>query len=1088
MAGNVWGRLVSSAKSITRGRLLQSYVDEIMGNRIRGWVRDPSRPGRRLAIQVFVGSTLIATDLADRFRQDLLNAQIGDGCHSFDIELPVELVDGNEHLLYVRTKEGADLAHSPRLLKPTFQGSLDKPDGSVLKGWAWNPYAPADTLKLDVFGNQLPLATIEASLYRADLEEAGVGEGHHAFRFELPPNMLDGRDNSISVRIAGTNHELDCSPLTMRAEFEGCFDGFSGDHVQGWAWNKSSPKTPIVLDVYINDELLGTVSATRFRADLLNAGKSDGCIAFQLKLPPRFSRSVGFVISAKIAGSDVHLNESPKLIMPSAVLRHAVTTLHAHLNEIWQQNSTHAETSEGTLANGPIGRLDPYACEYIRRALLPAVVNALPASPFISLPLDQTRQPVAQNPFPDTRYSQQPVDVVVPVYQGIDETLACLASLAAARVSVAHEVIVLIDDPDPVIYRPVIELAQKHDFTVFVNLQNGGFVRTVNRGFRLHTNRDVVLLNSDTVVHGDWLGRLRTAAYSHLSIGTVTPLSNNASICSYPSIHAPGKLPSAQDLARFDEICEKHNRGQVEDIPSAVGFCMYVRRSCLIDVGLFDEALWSRGYGEENDFCLRASRNGWRNVAATDVFVAHAGNTSFGAERGALVARNSETLSRMYPTYNAMVAEFVNRDPLLPFRRRIDLALLDRAMQGGILHITADLDGGSSRSIRDLAERLSGEGVPSVILSAKGRNRVSFHVIGFEKELRNLVYDLEHEFEELIAALRHCGIRHIHYHQRNTAALLKLPAALGIPYDVTVHDYSWICPQVTLIDESNVFCGEPPIEVCEKCVKLNGTHPLLAEFFEDRAVSVSVLRSSSADFLAGARKIYCPNQDVYQRLCRYFPAKNIVMKPHPEIAARNLPAVVARRADEKLRVGVIGAIGPHKGYDILLACARLASQRRLPIEFVVLGYTSGDAALQALDNVFLTGRYKETELAGLIQRHRISIAFFPSVCPETYSFTLSMAFTMGLYPVAFQLGSIAERIGSTGYGSVIPLTQEPEVCLEALFAAAKQARTAVPPTKFAASYDNVLFDYYELSQDHNAFGAAAAGNGGLHLPSENGKH
>ena len=42
------------------------------------------------------------------------------------------------------------------------------------------------------------------------------------------------------------------------------------------------------------------------------------------------------------------------------------------------------------------------------------------------------------------------------------------------------------------------------------------------------------------------------------------------------------------------------------------------------------------------------------------------------------------------------------------------------------------------------------------------------------------------------------------------------------------------------------------------------------------------------------------------------------------------------------RVCVIGAIGIHKGYQVLLDCARDAAERRLPLEFVVVGHTIDD--------------------------------------------------------------------------------------------------------------------------------------------------
>ena len=95
---------------------------------------------------------------------------------------------------------------------------------------------------------------------------------------------------------------------------------------------------------------------------------------------------------------------------------------------------------------------------------------------------------------------------------------------------------------------------------------------------------------------------------------------------------------------------------RVVDIPTAVGFCMYIRRDCLDQVGLLREDLFAQGYGEENDFCLRARHLGWRHVAAPGVFVAHVGGQSFGAARGHLVARNMAVLNRLHPGYDALIA------------------------------------------------------------------------------------------------------------------------------------------------------------------------------------------------------------------------------------------------------------------------------------------------------------------------------------------------------------------------------------------------------------------------------------------------
>jgi hypothetical protein len=83
-------------------------------------------------------------------------------------------------------------------------------------------------------------------------------------------------------------------------------------------------------------------------------------------------------------------------------------------------------------------------------------------------------------------------------------------------------------------------------------------------------------------------------------------------------------------VTRMDALFARVNTGQSCEIPTGVGFCLFIRRGCLDDVGFFDEQRFGRGYGEENDFCLRASARGWVNRLCADVFVYHAGGRASG--------------------------------------------------------------------------------------------------------------------------------------------------------------------------------------------------------------------------------------------------------------------------------------------------------------------------------------------------------------------------------------------------------------------------------------------------------------------------
>ena len=176
---------------------------------------------------------------------------------------------------------------------------------------------------------------------------------------------------------------------------------------------------------------------------------------------------------------------------------------------------------------------------------------------------------------------------------------------------------------------------------------------------KAHPDRDIVLLNADTAVPPGWLDRLRQAAYSNEWIGTVTPFSNNATLCSYPLPQLANGLPQGHDVASLDAAFQAANPGLRLDLPTAVGFCMYIRRDCLEMVGSFDERHFGRGYGEETDFCMRAAKRGWRNVVAADVFVYHEGGGSFGTAAADLRTRAAARMRELHPEYGPTVERFL---------------------------------------------------------------------------------------------------------------------------------------------------------------------------------------------------------------------------------------------------------------------------------------------------------------------------------------------------------------------------------------------------------------------------------------------
>jgi GT2 family glycosyltransferase/glycosyltransferase involved in cell wall biosynthesis len=664
----------------------------------------------------------------------------------------------------------------------------------------------------------------------------------------------------------------------------------------------------------------------------------------------------------------------------------------------------------------------------------------LPGTPLLlELPPAQKRRRLPGQGLPRLPARRRPVDVVIPVYLGREETLACIASVLASCGRGAR--IVLIDDgsPDPHLSAALADLADREPVILLRNPQNEGFPAAANRGLTLNREHDVVLLNADTLVHGDWLERLRAAAYRAPDIGTATPLSNRGSIASYPA--GDDYECSAAEGRALDALAADRNAGAIVDLPTGVGFCLYLRRDCLDQVGLFDAQTFASGYGEENDFCMRARELGWRHVLAADVFVAHGGARSFGRRRDALMERNGRLLNLRYPHYDELVAAFLAADPLHAIRRRLDEARLTARHDPHVLLVAPNVTGGVERFVRERCRAIRDCGEVPIVLrphapgsgSGAGSPAPGCRLDVDRPLCRDLFYALPDDLAALQGLLSQLRIAHVELHHflGHDARTIAAVIGLGVPRHVYIHDNGWICPRLTLLGGDGVYCGEPDIAGCEACIERHGS--ALGE-----PISVAELRARSAGWLAAADTVIVPSADAAGRLGRHFTLPALRVEPWEADVARDVtrgelaPLVPAR----PVRVAVIGAIGEQKGYKVLLACAQDAARRRLPLEFVVIGFTADDQALFDTGKVFVTGPYEEPEIHDLLRREAPRVAFFPSVTPETWCYALTPALRNGLPIVAFDLGAISERLRAAGIGMVVPVTTGPDQLNDLLLSAA----------------------------------------------------
>jgi GT2 family glycosyltransferase len=859
-----------------------------------------------------------------------------------------------------------------------------------------------------------------------------------------------------AVRFVRPNAERVIDAQPQPAAYEFFLDRFSDQEIAGWVVDKAAPHTPVEVDLYLNGELVQTKPADEERTDVAASGKGGPRCGFWFAVPQRM-RAAG-AVAAKLcrAGSRNSFDGQVYVFTAPEVLLRGVLTACEALRQV-----------------GPGGgRLS---------ASLPASEASIAALRHVVLPgvLGELRRNWAQRPqvlaLPEeAQPDSDVVDVIVPAYRGFEETVACIESVMNAKVASPFELVVVNDcSPEPQLTAELQRLAVRYGFRLLENAENLGFVRSVNRGMMLHENRDVILLNSDAVVAEGWLDRMRRAAYRDGNIATVTPFSNRATICSFPLGDRDCDLPKDVPLAELARLCARANDGASVDLPTAVGFCMYVRRAALREAGYFDEVRWGKGYAEENDFCLRAADLGWRHVLACDVFVEHHGAVSFVGEKQGRVQENLARLGEIYPDYAATVARFIQADPIAPARRRL-FAELARARAGRfMLQVLHAWGGGAEAAAKDLGAGLASQGEGVLYLTASAPERLALSLEGSNLALE---YKGPDAYAAVTEDLRRLHVWHVHVHQLvgHGAQAYRIAESLGVRYDVTLHDYYFVCPRINLMDESERYCGEPAAEQCNRCVEASGTHEWCTSLYASLGSDVARWRAQHARFLAGARRVISPSRDVERRTLGYFPLKNMLLRPHPEPLREVRPRAAA--ADGLVVVAVIGAIGVHKGFEVLKSCAQDAHRRDLPLRFVVVGYTCDDEQVTRFGNVIVTGRYERERLGELLRQHACSVAAFFSVWPETFSYTLSEAWSAGLLPVTLDIGAQAERVRETGLGVVLPFPSEPAQINDALVRAARAPRADEART-IGAEYAHYLTDYYDLADapGANPVVAVAAG-------------
>jgi GT2 family glycosyltransferase len=639
----------------------------------------------------------------------------------------------------------------------------------------------------------------------------------------------------------------------------------------------------------------------------------------------------------------------------------------------------------------------------------------------------------------------RPPTIIVPVFNAYDELVLCIAALLR-NTTVAGVKLLLIDDAstDPRVAPFLDGLQSLENVVILRNEVNRGFVRTVNRGFSATTG-DVVILNSDAEVTPRWLENLMVAAYINPLVGTVTPFSDNAGAFSAPKPGVANDIPGSigrDDLAR---LVTRHSARLYPSGPTGNGFCMYVKRAFLETVGEFDAESFPRGYGEENDLCMRGLKAGWQHIVDDATYVFHRRSASFGQEKHALLEAGQAKLAELHPEYRGLVREFLSSERLEKAQNGVGVAfdearsLAGRPVPIRVLYILHSGIGGTPETNMDLMEALN-DSYECFLLTSDTRTLRLFSVHGreldelescvLEEPIRTTDFHNETCWDFVAGVLEKYAIElvHIRHLFKHTLDIATAARALSIPVILSFHDYYYICPTIQLLDNNDHYCGgrcTPGQGTCRIPKDLLGGPHLkhswvyvwrerMREMFEDVDAFVTTTSGSKATYLTAFPEL---SDRPFSIIEHGRDLARISLRPQPP------------GREERIRIVVPGTMTVSKGVGFI---RQLKSQdREGRLDFHFLGPPNQDASdLGTQHGAYEREEFPEKLLS--VAPHFIGLF---SIWAETYSHTLTEAWAMGVPVVASDLGALGERIRNQGGGWLVDV-DSPEDAYEAILTAA----------------------------------------------------
>ena len=251
------------------------------------------------------------------------------------------------------------------------------------------------------------------------------------------------------------------------------------------------------------------------------------------------------------------------------------------------------------------------------------------------------------------------------------------------------------------------------------------------------------------------------------------------------------------------------------------------------------------------------------------------------------------------------------------------------------------------------------------------------------------------------------------------------------------HDFLSCCPSFFLLDTDDNFCN---FKDCSGCLPQNHNRM----FFCDNIIT---WRQKWETFLQNCTELRFFSENTFHLVSRIYslPQEKIVIKAHDSLVNFK-EKYIAPGNDCCLNIAVVGAWSETKGSKQIIELASILEERdpeaRILFYGVQYNKTEENRLRREQKNIIWKGEYKIEDLPSLFNKDHVSVVFFSSIWPETFSFVTKECIDMGIPVVSFDIGAPGDRVHKYEQGYIADNFSAMSVYEQVLKARQKQLERA----------------------------------------------